>query len=443
MAQDSSIIKPIPASLDSEQAVLGSILMNRDAIIAVAGWLKSTDFYLEAHAWAYEAMLTCYHQRIPPDTRMVAEELRKSGRFDQIGGMTFLSSLIDAVPTSYHIEFYAKAVESTAVRRRMIGAGGKIAALAYEEDGDLDTTIAHGQQVLTEATRRDAVSGPQQIAGTIDALYEDMSSDAPSGIPTGFRDYDDVTGGLHPGDFVIVAARPSVGKSALAGSLALHLARNDHRVVIYSLEMTRKQWVQRFVSIESGIPLGIIRDRKWRDDDLTRAFESMGRIHQLPILIDETPAMPIQQLKTHTLREISENGPIATVIVDYAQLCESPGDRDRYSVVSTVSRELKALAKAAQCTVVGLAQLNRAVEGRQNKIPILSDLRETGQLEQDADQVVFIHREELYDKDTDKKGIAELHIAKHRNGALGIVPLQFDAATTRFASISYRSVDGY
>jgi replicative DNA helicase len=436
-------IKPIPASLDSERAVLGSILMNRDAIIVVAGWLKAADFYMESHAWTYEAMLSCYHKRVPPDTRMVAEELRKQGRFDQLGGVTFLSSLVDAVPTSYHIEFYAKAIEAAALHRRIIGAGGKIAIIGYEETDDLDTTIARCQQILTEATRRDVVHGPQRLSTTIDELYEDISTDTAPGIPTGFHDYDRLTGGLHPGDLVIIAARPSVGKSAFVGSLAMHLGQAERRVLIFSLEMTRKQWAQRFMSIESGIPIATIRDRAWGDGELERALDAMGHIHQLPILIDETAALPIQQIKAHTLREISEGGPLAAVIVDYVQLCDSPGDKDRYSVVSTVSRELKALAKAAQCTVLGLSQLNRDVEKRQSKIPMLADLRETGQLEQDADQVVFIHREELYDKETDKKGQAELHIAKHRNGALGVIPLQFDAATTRFSSLSYRGVDGY
>lgn len=437
------IDKSLPANIEAECATLGSILLNREAIITVAPWLQSHDFYLAKHACIYDAMLACYNAHIPTDVRTVHEQLRKAGTLEQIGGFAYLSELTDNVPTAYHVEYYGRTVEQTAVYRRLIEAGGKIAAIGYDEADDADTAVSAAQSVLTAVAQRAGTIDMLPVSSVVDELYTDFSSDAAPGKSTGFRDYDEITGGLHTGDFVIVAARPGVGKSSLATSIALNMAQVGERVQIFSLEMTRKQVVQRLVSMVSGVNVAVIRDRKFRDDELACCYEALGQIQSLPIYIDETPALPIQQLRAKALRHLNEYGPAALIIVDYIQLVRAPGQKDEYHTVSEVSRTLKALGKEAKAPILGLAQLSRAVEGRSSHVPMLSDLRESGQLEQDADQVVFIYREEMYEKETDKKGVAELHIAKHRNGACGVIPMRFDAATTQFQTLSYRSPEGY
>ena len=439
-------MQELPNNIEAEKATLGSILMRADAIHEVLDMLQPEMFYMERHSVIYRAMTMCTAQRIPCDTRMVSNQLRKSGELDSIGGVAYLSDLTDSVPTSQRIAYYAGIVRETAGYRALIAVGGKIAALGFNEGESLETAQAKAEKLLLDATDMAENDDLTHISTVINSLYDDFdpSNDKP-GVYTGFYDLDSITGGLHGGDLFILAARPSVGKTSLALGIGANLALANHQVQLYSLEMDKKQNTQRLISMGTGIPLELFRDKNLSEAQIRTSFEYMGDvINKIPLHINDKAGIAIQSLRAKAMRSAMKNGKPAIIIVDYLQLVTDPSQKVRLEEVSSISRQLKALARELDCTVLALSQLSRAVEGRAVKVPILSDLRESGQIEQDADIVAFIHREELHDKDTDKKGIAELHIAKHRNGALGVVPLRFDGITTKFDNLQqYRGIDGY
>lgn len=438
-----------PYSLEDERAVLGAVLLDRDAIIPIAAWLKPAHFYQEKHAWIYQAMLACYDAQTPPDIRLIANALRDAGRFDAIGGIVALSDLIDAVPTAYHVEHYARVVERTAVQRAVIIAGGQIAALGYRTT-DADKLIAECYTTLDSATDRPALdTALVPLSAIVDQRYEDFAAaqqqDTPLfGIPTGFRDLDEMTGGLQRSDLLLLAARPSVGKSSLALCLAYAIAGAGHRVDLFSLEMSREQVLDRLIAIHTGINVMHLRQLRMRDNQLGTYMDALAYAHNLPIAIDDQAGLSVPDIRARIQRRAASAGPPDVVIIDYLQLMYgAKRTENRVQEVSEISRALKGLAKELHVPLIALSQLSRAVEGRQSHVPMLSDLRESGSLEQDADIVMFIYREELYDRESDKKGVAELHIAKHRNGPIGIVPLRFDANTTRFSDLTYRTPTGY
>ncbi len=438
----------LPHNLEAEKATLGSILLNREAIVAVAPWLMSEFFYMERHAQIYEAMLACYNARIPPDTRTVAEELRRRNRLDVVGGVSYLSDLVDTVPTSYHVEYYARIIERTALLRKLINAGGKIAALGYNEQDELEDTLDKAEQTLFDISQRRATQDFVPISQVIDNYYEQINylqehRGEVVGVPTGFRDLDEITGGLQQSDLIILAARPSVGKTSFVLSLAYNIAlRNQRNVGIFSLEMSRDQLVQRLLAMDSRIDTHRLRTGHVGETELQVVMSSMARLAAVPIYIEDTPGQSIMEVRSKARRLQSQYG-VDIIIIDYLQLMAGKRSENRVQEVSEISRGLKALARELNVPVIALSQLSRAVEGRTSHVPMLSDLRESGSIEQDADIVMFIYREELYDKETDKKGIAELHIAKHRNGPIGVVPMRFDAATTRFDDLTYRTPEGY
>jgi replicative DNA helicase len=438
----------LPHSIEAEKATLGSILLNREAIVAVAPWLVHDYFYMDRHAHIYEAMLTCYNARIPPDTRTVADELRRRDRLDGVGGIGYLSDLVDSVPTSYHVEYYARIVERTALLRKLIEAGGRIAGLGYNEKEDLEDTLDKAEQTLFEVSQRRSTQDFVAISQVIDSYYEQINylqehRGEVVGVPSGFRDLDEITGGLQASDLIILAARPSVGKTSFVLSLGYNVATRHQRTVgIFSLEMSRDQLVQRLLSMDTRIDTHRLRTGHLNETELQTVMESMGRLADVPIYIEDTPGLTIMEVRSKARRLQSQVG-VDLIIIDYLQLMSGKRTDNRVNEVSEISRGLKALARELNVPVIALSQLSRAVEGRTSHVPMLSDLRESGSIEQDADIVMFIYREELYDKETDKKGIAELHIAKHRNGPIGVVPMRFEAATTRFDDLTYRTPDGY
>ncbi len=439
--------RTLPANIEAERATLGSVLLNREAIIAVASWLTKDDFYVEQHAWMYEAMLACYNNRVPPDVRTVSDELRRKDRIDAVGGISALAALIEAVPTSYHIEYYARIVQRTALLRKLIEAGGKISTLGFEEAEDIEVTMDKAESVLFEISQRRSTQDFVHIGQVIDTYYEQINylqehRGEVLGIPTGFRDLDEITGGLQRSDLIIVAALPGVGKTSFAMSLGYNVAtKNQSTVGVFSLEMSREQLVQRLLSMETGIDTHKLRTGHIRDSELATVMESMGNLAATPIYIEDTPGQSIMEVRSKARRLQSQAG-IDLLIIDYLQLMQGRrSDGNRVQEVSEISRGLKALARELNVPVIALSQLSRAVEGRTSHVPMLSDLRESGSIEQDADIVMFIYREDLYDKESDKKGIAELHIAKHRNGPVGVVPMRFDPSTTRFDDLSYRTPD--
>jgi replicative DNA helicase len=440
--------KSLPANIEAERATLGSILLNREAIVVIAPWLSVASFYLEKHAWIYEAMLACYNARIPPDTRTLSDELRRHDRLEPIGGISYLADLVDSVPTSYHVEYYARIVERTALLRQLIVAGGKIAALGFDEQDDVEATLDKAEATLFEVSQRRSTQDFMHIGQIIDSYYEQINylqehHGEVVGVPTGFRDLDEITGGLQRSDLIILAARPSVGKTSLALSLAYNVASIGQSTVgVFSLEMSREQLVQRLLALDTGINTHTLRTGHIRDTELQVLMEAMGRLASTPLYIEDTPGLSVMEVRSKARRLQSQSG-VDLIIIDYLQLMSGRRSDNRVQEVSEISRGLKALARELNVPVIALSQLSRAVEGRQSHVPMLSDLRESGSIEQDADIVMFIYREELYDKETDKKGIAEIHIAKHRNGPIGVVPMRFDANTTRFQDLTYRSPEGY
>jgi replicative DNA helicase len=438
----------LPSNVDAERATLGSVLLNRDALAAIAAWLKPEYFYLERHSQIYEAMLACFNNRVPPDTRTVSEELRRRGHLEQVGGVIYLAELVEGVPTSYHVEFYARTVERTAILRRLINTGAQIAALGYNEQIEIDETIDKAEALLFDIAQKRTSQDFVHISAVVDSYYEQLNylqehRGEVMGVQTGYRDFDQITGGLQRSDLIILAARPGTGKTSFAMSLAYNVAMYySNTVAVFSLEMGREQLVQRLIAMETQIDTHRLRLGQVPDNQLKIVFDAMGRLAQAPIYIEDTPGISIMELRSKARRLQSQHG-VSLIIIDYLQLMSGRGKENRVQEVGEISRGLKALARELNVPVIALSQLSRAVEGRQSHVPMLSDLRESGSIEQDADIVMFIYRDELYNKDSDKKGIAEIHIAKHRNGPVGVVNMRFDPATTRFADLTYRAPEGY
>jgi replicative DNA helicase len=437
MMPDLGDARPLPFDLAAERATLGALLLDRDAIVVVAPILGPAHFYLEKHAQVYDAIMACYQRREPPDLTTVAAELRRQERLDGVGGLSALGDLAAGVPTSVHAEYYARAVEQAAVRRRLIETGGQIAAIGYDERLDVDEALGQAEAAVLSVAARPAGQTFVPIARLADDLFAQISAAQErmgemSGITTGLPDLDELTGGLQPSDLIIVAARPGVGKSSLAMTMALNAAVDAGAAVgVFSLEMSRDQLMQRMVAMRTGISTKRLRTGALRADELPRVMEALGFLSELSISVEDTPAITITDLRNRARRLHARTG-LDLVVVDYLQLVRAARAEGRVQEVGEIARGLKHLARELNVPVIALSQLSRAVEGRASHVPMLSDLRESGELEQAADIVMFIYREELYDG-AGQRGGAELHVAKHRNGPLGIVPLAFDAMTTRFS----------
>lgn len=440
----------LPQHIDDERAVLASVVMNRDAIVPIAPWLTPDQFYLEKHGLIFEAMLACYKARITPSYPNIAAELRKHNRLERVGGMDTLIALGDGYTSSYDVEVYAQRVADAATKRQGIMIGGEITAMFYDPSKSGESILATALNRLSSVKVSGSGDVFQPISTAVDAYYNrldrvlkgEMSA---LGIQTGYIDLDDITGGLHSDELTIIAARPAVGKTAFILSTAYNIAqRGDTDVVICSLEMSQDQLLVRLLAMETKIDTYRLRMFRLSEQEQERVMTALPGIAALPVFIADMSAMTAEQIRLSTIRHISKRERPVVPIVDYLQLMGSTKQREnRVQDVSEISRSMKNLSRELHVPVIALSQLSRAVEGRQSHVPMLSDLRESGSLEQDADNVWFIYREELYDKETDKLGTAELHIAKHRQGPIGVVPLRFDPSTTRFDTLSYRSIDGY
>lgn len=429
------IARSLPYDLTAERAVLGAVLLDREAILAVRDTLPPDDFYLERHAQIYTAMLDCLSAQVPPDLTTVADVLRRREQLDLVGGLTALGDLIAEVPTAVHIEYYASIITRAAVRRRLIEAGGQISALGYDEDDTLDASLDKAEQTLFGVTQRSSEVGFIAVGQVMRSLF--ASADSDDGVvPTGLADLDvRLDGGLHPGNLVLLAARPGLGKTGLALTIAHYLGvRCGLGVAIISLEMSQHELGTRLLAIHTGVDSRQIRDLIRRGD--TQIIDAMSVIDVAPIRLDDTSGQTVMNVRAKARRQAATGG-LDLLIIDYLQLLlgDTPG-QNRVDEVSRVSRQLKLLAKELHCPVLALSQLSRALMQRASKVPQLSDLRDSGALEQDADVVLFIHREEAYDLQTDQRGLAELHIAKNRHGPTGVVATQFDGPTTRFFSLA-------
>ena len=429
-----------PQNTEAEQSVLGSLLIDPDAIIKVGSFLKPEDFYRESHQIIYAAILDLHERRMPADFVTVVDALERQERLDLIGGPAYLTSLINMVPTSVHVEHYGHIVERTSVMRRLIEAAGRIAALAYEEREEVDEVIDEAEQILFDVSQRRISKSLVPISEIVRRYYDRIEflvehRDESLGVPSGFADLDRLLGGLQPSDLIIIASRPGVGKTSLAVSIAVNAAlKNDAVVAMFTLEMSDEQLVQRMISAQTGIDsqrlrLGRIEDLEWE-----KFTHTSGVLSEAAIFIDDTPSPSPMEVRTKARRLAAEYD-LDLIIIDYLQLMQS-GDRraqNRVQEISYISRSLKALARELKVPVIALSQLSRAVEARNDKRPVLSDLRESGSIEQDADIVMFIYREEVYEPDTDRANIADIIVSKHRNGPTDTISLRFDRHLTKFS----------
>lgn len=435
-----------PQNPEAEEAVLGSLLMDPEAVGKVSAFLKADDFYRERNGAIYQAIMTVYDlRREPVDLLTVSDELKRSNRYEEVGGLAYLSHLVSVVPTALHIEHYGRIVERTSVRRRLISAAGKIAAVAYDDSQKLEDTLQKAEQLLFGVSQRRVTRDFEQLGAILGDYLEEMQLRAAGGgggrgVPSGFVELDKLTGGLQRSDLVILASRPSMGKSSWALNIVQNAAlRYRATCAVFSLEMSKQQLAHRLLCAESGVDatklrLGMVNDTEQRK--LQHAFEQLV---EAPIYIDDTPSIPLTELRSKLMRLHLEVG-VDLVVVDYLQLITTGRSSDnRVQEISEISRSLKAMARELNAPMIALSQLSRAVESRTPHVPMLSDLRESGSIEQDADIVLFIYREDMYNKETERKGIAEIHVAKHRNGPTGMFPLLFLEKSTRFVDLeAYR-----
>ena len=436
--------KLVPHNSEAEEAVLGSLLIDPEALFRVSPFLKPEDFFIQKNGWIYGTILSLHERREPIDFVTLCDDLERQGRLEEIGSAAYITQLINAVPSAIHVEAYGRIVEQDAIRRRLINAASRIAQLAYQEDQDVDLTVDRAEQALFSVSERRITRDLAPVQEIIRRYYDRIEylydhQDEPLGVPTGFIDLDRLLGGLQHSDLILIAARPSVGKTSLGISIARHAADLGQHVAIFSLEMSSEQVVQRMVSAETGIDaqrlrLGDLREREW-----PLFVQATGRLSDLPLYIDDTPSISVLQMRTKARRLHAEHG-IDLILVDYLQLMTAGDMRSesRVQEVSYISRSLKGLARELDVPLVAVSQLSRAVEQRSDKRPILADLRASGSLEQDADVVMFIYRDELYNAETEKPNIAEIIIAKHRNGPTGKIQLFFRERLAQFLDAETR-----
>ena len=427
-----------PHSLEAEQSVLGSMLLDKEAVAAAAEVLKGEDFYSDAHKEIYEAILDIYDRGEPVDLVTLAEELRQRGTLEAAGGGTYISDLAMAVPSTANVGYYIRIVEEKSILRKLISASNEIIKESYEASEDLDIIIDHAEKKIFDISQKKNARSFESIKTILLETYaqiEELTKNKGKivGVPTGFYDFDMRTSGLHPSDFILIAARPSMGKTSFAINIAQN-AVTQHPVAIFSLRW-QEQLVQRMLSSEAHIELQKIRTGDLTEEDWIKLVQAATPLSQAPIFIDDTPAISAMEIRSKARRLKMEHD-LGLIVIDYLQLMSGRGRYEsRQQEVSDISRSLKALARELQVPVVALSQLSRGPESRQDHRPLLSDLRESGAIEQDADLVVFLYRDEYYNPDTEKKNIAEAIIAKQRNGPTGTVELAWLGQYTKFVSL--------
>jgi replicative DNA helicase len=433
-----------PQSLEAEQSVLGAILIDRDTVVEVAEFLKPEDFYRQANGTIYRAIVDLFERREPIDIVTVSEALERGNDLEAVGGRAYLSSLSDQTPTAVHAVQYARIVERKAVLRNLIGAAGKIAGIGYEDPAEIQEAIDRAESELFQVSNRRITTGFSKLKDLLHEAYDRLDylhahRGEISGVRTGFNDLDSLTTGLQKSDLIMVAARPSIGKTSFALNIAEHAAVHEKKSVgVFSLEMSKEQLVLRLLSSVSNIDSQRLRTGFLEELDFARIAPAMNALSEAPIYIDDTPNISAMELRTKARRLQAESG-LDLIVVDYLQLMQAQTqsrDANRVQEVSEISRGLKALARELSVPVVALSQLSRQPEMRESKEPRLSDLRESGSLEQDADLVLFLWREKergADDQDTEGE-VINLKLAKHRNGPTGEIQLYFKKRQTRFVS---------
>ncbi len=431
-----------PQDVAAEQSVLGGMLLSKDAIADVVEMLRGHDFYRPAHELVYEAVLDLYGRGEPADAVTVAAELTKRGELGRVGGAAYLHTLLSSVPTAANAGYYARIVHERAVLRRLVQAGTKIVQLGYATDGgDVDEIVNAAQAEVYAVTERrqseDYLPIAEIIESTIDEIEASSHRGGMTGVPTGFVELDKLTNGLHPGQMIVIAARPAVGKSTM-GLDVCRSAAIHHKLpaVIFSLEMSRTEITMRLLSAEAKIPLQNMRKGTMREEDWTRLARTMGEVSEAPFFIDDSPNMSLMEIRAKCRRLKQKHG-LKLVVVDYLQLMTSGKKvESRQQEVSEFSRALKLLAKELEVPVIAISQLNRGPEQRTDKRPMVSDLRESGSIEQDADMVILLHREDMYEKESPRAGEADFIVAKHRNGPTDTITVAFQGHYSRFVDMA-------
>ncbi|MCX4664989.1 replicative DNA helicase [Streptomyces uncialis] len=433
-----------PQDLDAEQSVLGGMLLSKDAIADVVEVIKGHDFYRPAHETIYQAILDLYAKGEPADPITVAAELVKRGEITKVGGASYLHGLVQTVPTAANAEYYAEIVHERAVLRRLVEAGTRITQMGYAADGDVDEIVNSAQAeiyaVTEQRTSEDYLPLGDIMEGALDEIEAIGSrSGEMTGVPTGFTDFDSLTNGLHPGQMIVIAARPAMGKSTLALDFARAASiKNNLPSVIFSLEMGRNEIAMRLLSAEARVALHHMRSGTMTDEDWTRLARRMPDVSAAPLYIDDSPNLSMMEIRAKC-RRLKQRNDLRLVVIDYLQLMQSGGSKraeSRQQEVSDMSRNLKLLAKELEVPVIALSQLNRGPEQRTDKKPMVSDLRESGSIEQDADMVILLHREDAYEKESPRAGEADLIVAKHRNGPTATITVAFQGHYSRFVDMA-------
>lgn len=432
-----------PSSIDSEKSVLGAVMIDNEALNLVLEVIRSEDFYQRTHQVIFEAMMEVYERREPIDIITLSNQLKASNQIDAAGGVEYLSHLVDIVPTAANTQYYARIIKEMSLRRKLIHEVSQISNEAFEVSGELDQFIDSVEQRIFKVSES-RVNPSFVKAGDIvqhsikDVEQRFVNKDSITGVPTGFYDFDELTSGLQPSDLVIIAGRPSMGKTSLALSIARNVSLGANKAVaIFSLEMSKEQIVTRLLCSEARVSNSKVRSGKLGESDFPRLVDAASTVAQAEIYIDDTPAISVLEMRAKVRRLHREN-PLSLVIVDYMQLMRGTARRQerREQEISEISAAMKALAKELNIPVIALSQLNRSVESRQDKRPMMSDLRESGAIEQDADIIGFVYRDEVYHPETPDKGVAEFIISKHRNGSIGTVRMSFQAELTLFENLT-------
>lgn len=435
-----SLSRMPPHNMEAEQSALGCMLLDKESVAAATDFLKGEDFYADSHKEIFDAMVDIYDRGDPIDLVTVTEQLRQRGTLEAVGGVAYISDLSMAVPSTANVRYYVSIVEEKSILRRLISACNEVIRQSYEAKEEIDLIIDHAEKSIFQVTQRNTVSDFEPIKTILLDTYariEELSKNKGQivGVPTGFDDFDQKTSGLHPSDFILIAARPSMGKTSFVLNIAQYAALHaDVPVAIFSLEMAKDQLVQRMLSSESNVELQKIRTGELSEDEWIKLVEAAGPLSQAPIYIDDTPGITVMEMRSKARRLKIEKG-LGMIVIDYLQLMSGRGKiESRQQEISEISRSLKALARELSVPVVTLSQLSRAPEARSDHRPMLSDLRESGAIEQDADVVAFLYRDEYYNPDTEKKNIAEVIISKQRNGPTGTVELVWLGQYTKFAN---------
>ena len=441
-----------PHSIEAERAVLGAILLNKDAFDAVSSIVKAEDFYSDNHRVIYEALVSIVGKNQRADYVLLSEELKKSQKLEAVGGILYLTNLTTDIVDAYNVEDHAKIVRDKAHLRKLIHVANAVESMAYREEEETEDIVNRAEQMVLDVSG--TTKGESSFSAMRDVVYETIDrinelqrhKGILTGVSTGFKDLDNLTSGLQKSDVILVAARPSMGKTAFTLNIAQNVAmKSKKNVAFFSLEMSKTQLVARVLAAVAGINSGRIRNGQLSQEDWGKAINALNDLAEAPLYIDDTSGLTPQLMKKKLRRLIQEHGELGLVVVDYIQLMENGGKKmadNRQQEVSAISRQLKIMAREFNVPLIALSQLSRGVESRADKTPMLSDLRESGSLEQDADIVAFLNRENYQDTEDTSDGVeTQVIIRKHRNGELGIVKLWFEGAYTRFRDLAYREDD--